>query len=176
VKAKLAAIAILQVCPPVAEQHEQLEGQTMKQTKPRSGEWVIVCDGRKAFILQNEGDDKFINLRSREVYEHADPPTRALGTDTPGRAHPSVGTARSAMEQTDWHDASERVFLEKLARRLDAALMDGETTAFIVIAAPRALGMIRSAYTPAVNRAVRAEISRDYVKMPVHEIEKTFSD
>jgi protein required for attachment to host cells len=45
-----------------------------------------------------------------------------------------------------------------------------------VIAAPRALGMIRSAYTPAVNRAVRAEIRRDYVKMPVHEIEKTFSD
>jgi protein required for attachment to host cells len=113
---------------------------------------------------------------NQQVYEHADPPTRALGTDTPGRAHPSVGTARSAMEQTDWHDASERVFLEKLARRLDAALTDGETTAFIVIAAPRALGMIRSAYTPAVNRAVRAEISRDYVKMPVHEIEKTFSD
>jgi len=95
----------------VAEQHEQLEGQTMKQTKPRSGEWVIVCGGRKAFILQNEGDDKFINLRSREVYEHADPATRTLGTDTPGRAHPSVGTARSAMEQMDWHDASERIFL-----------------------------------------------------------------
>ena len=93
----------------------------MDQTRPRSGQWVIVCDGRKAFILQNEGDDKFINLRSREVYEHADPPTRALGTDTPGRAHPSVGSARSAMEQADWHDASERVFLEKLARRLDAA-------------------------------------------------------
>ena len=40
---------------------------------------MIVCDGRKAFILQNEGDDKFINLRSREVYEHTDPPTRRPG-------------------------------------------------------------------------------------------------
>ena len=58
----------------------------MKQAGPRSGEWVIVCDGRKALILENAGDDKFINLRSKEVHEHADPPTREQGTDTPGRA------------------------------------------------------------------------------------------
>jgi len=88
----------------------------MKQTRPRSGEWVIVCDGRKALILENVGDDKFINLRTKEVHEHADPPTHRLGTDTPGRTHPSVGTARSAIEQVDWHDASERAFLEKLRR------------------------------------------------------------
>jgi len=125
----------------------------MKQTRPRSGEWVIVCDGRKALILENVGDDKFINLRTKEVHEHADPPTHRLGTD-----------------------ASERVFLEKLVQRFDIALTGGETKAFIVIAAPRALGMLRSAYTPAVRRAIKAEIGRDYVKMPVHEIEKTFMD
>ena len=146
----------------------------MKQAAPRSGEWVIVCDGRKALILENAGDDKFINLRSKEVHEHADPPTREQGTDTPGRAHPSVGTARSAMEQVDWHDASERAFLEKLAQRLDDALAAGETSGFIVIAAPRALGMIRPAYTPAVRRAVKAEIGKDYVKTPIHIIEKVF--
>ena len=28
----------------------------MKQAAPRSGEWVIVCDGRKALILENAGD------------------------------------------------------------------------------------------------------------------------
>ena len=147
----------------------------MKQAAPRSGEWVIVCDGRKALILENAGDDKFINLRSKEVHEHVDPSTHSLGTDTPGRTHSSVGTARSAMEQVDWHDASERAFLEKLAQRLDAALRGGETTAFIVIAAPRALGILRSAYTPAVHRATRAEIGKDYVKMPIYEIEKTFA-
>ena len=101
----------------------------MKQTRPRSGEWVIVCDGRKALILENAGDDKFINLRRKEVHEHADPSTHALGTD-----------------------AAERAFLEKLAQRLDAALAGRETTAFIVIAAPRALGMLRSAYTPGPSR------------------------
>jgi protein required for attachment to host cells len=148
----------------------------MKQTRPRSDEWVVVCDGRKALILENVGDDKFINLRNKEVHEHADPPTHALGTDTPGRTHPSIGTARSAMEQVDWHDASERAFLEKLVQRLDVALTAEETKAFVVIAAPRALGMLRSAYSPAVRRAIKAEIGKDYVKMPIHEIEKTFMD
>ena len=147
----------------------------MKQAALLSGEWVVVCDGRKALILENAGDDKFINLRSKEVHEHADPSTHAQGTDTPGRTHPSMGTARNAMEQVDWHDASERPFLQKLALRLDDALSRGETNAFIVIAAPRALGMIRPAYTPAVRRAVKAEIGKDYVKMPIYEIEKTFT-
>lgn len=64
------------------------------------------------------------------------------------------------MEQVDWHDASERAFLQKLAQRLDDALAGGETNAFIVIAAPRALGMIRPAYTPAVRRLPRGQ-SRD---------------
>ena len=103
----------------------------MKQAALLSGEWVVVCDGRKALILENAGDNKFINLRSKEVYEHADPPTHAQGTDTPGRTHPSMGTARSAMEQVDWHDASERAFLQKLALRLADALSRGETNAFI---------------------------------------------
>lgn len=94
----------------------------MKQAALLSGEWVVVCDGRKALILENAGDNKFINLRSKEVHEHADPSTHAQGTDTPGRTHPSMGTARSAMEQVDWHDASERAFLQKLALRLDDAL------------------------------------------------------
>jgi protein required for attachment to host cells len=36
--------------------------------------------------------------------------------------------------------------------------------------------MLRSSYTPAVNRAIRTEMGKDYVKMPVHEIERTFID
>ena len=79
------------------------------------------------------------------------------------------------MEQVDWHDASERAFLQKLELCLDDAPARGETSAFIVIATPRALGKIRPAYTPAVRRAVKAEIGKDYVRIPIYEIEKTFT-
>jgi protein required for attachment to host cells len=42
----------------------------------------------------------------------------------------------------------------------------------IVVAPPRALGMIRPAYSQSLKGAVRAEVDKDFVKMPVHEIEK----
>jgi len=42
----------------------------------------------------------------------------------------------------------------------------------IVVASPRALGVLRPAYSHALKAAVRAEVHKDLVKMPVHEIEK----
>jgi protein required for attachment to host cells len=141
----------------------------------RNGEWVVVCDGAKALILENAGDLKFPNLKTLEVFEQKDLPTRDLGTDQPGRTNASVGTIRSAMEQTDWHDQAERAFLTQLAQRLDAAVSAGKTKSLIVVAPPRALGMLRPAYSHALRGAVRAELDKDLVKMPVHEIEKRLS-
>ena len=137
-----------------------------------SGEWVVVCDGAKALMLENVGDTKFPNLKTVEVFEQEDKPTREIGTDAPGRSHSSVGHGRSAMEQTDWHDQAEQEFLTKVADRLDAALGAGKTRSMIVVAPPRALGMLRPVYSNALKGAVRAELDKDYVKMPVHEIEK----
>ena len=46
------------------------------------------------------------------------------------------------------------------------------TTGLTMVASPRALGMIRSDYSVAVRKALRGELDKDLVKMPVHEIEK----
>ena len=141
----------------------------------RSGEWIVVCDGAKALVLENTGDAKFPNLKTVEVFEQKEPPTRELGTDAPGRAMGSVGSVRSAVEQTDWHDQAEKAFLTELAAHLDAALTAGRTRSLVVVAAPRALGMIRSAYSQGLRGAVRAELDKDLVKLPVYEIEKRLS-
>ncbi|HYC18198.1 MAG TPA: host attachment protein [Pseudolabrys sp.] len=138
----------------------------------RHGEWVVVCDGAKALVLENAGDMKFPNLKTVEVFEQKDLPTHLLGTDVPGRTNSSVGRNRSAYEQTDWHDQAEQTFLTHLAQRLDAAVAVGKTKSMIVVASPRALGMIRPAYSHALKSAVRVEVHKDLVKMPVHEIER----
>jgi protein required for attachment to host cells len=144
----------------------------MATMKIGTGEWIVVCDGRKAIILENVGDRLAPTLQTKEVLEHTDATTRAQGTDSPGRVHASMGHARSSVEQTDWHDEAERSFLKGVADRLDIAIMSGETTTLNVVAAPRALGMIRHAYSPAVRKALKVELDRDLVKLPVHEIEK----
>jgi len=138
----------------------------------RHGEWVVVCDGAKALILENSGDIRLPNLKTVRVFEQKDPATHELGTDAPGRVINSVGSTRSSVEQTDWHDQMERAFLAQLAQHLDAAISSGKAKSLIMVAPPRALGMIRSAYSNALKDAVRAEVDKDLVKMPVHEIEK----
>jgi protein required for attachment to host cells len=135
-------------------------------------DWVVVCDGRKALILENLGDERSPNLRMKEVREHPDPSTHVQGVEPPGRVQPSVGTARSAVEQTDWHDRAERQFLNALAHDLNAAVTQGTVKKLIVVAAPRSLGMLRQAFSPSVRHALAAEIDKDWVKMPIYEIEK----
>jgi protein required for attachment to host cells len=144
----------------------------MQKLRIRQGDWVVVCDGKKALVLENIGDEKFLNLKTREVREHADLKTHELGTDQPGRSFSSVGTGRSAVEQTDWHAQEEDRFLQKLAAHLDAAVNAGQTKSLIMVAPPRALGVLRQAYSHNLRAAVRAEIDKDFVKLPVHEIEK----
>lgn len=147
---------------------------TADKTKMKvgTGDWIVVCDGRKAFILENAGDKVFPNLKTKEAFEHADLSTRALGTDAPGRTHQSVGRGGSAVEQTDWHDEAERAFLVSLADRLDTAVTTGETKKLNIVASPRALGMIRQAYSPAVRKALQSELGKDLVKLPLDQIEK----
>ena len=144
----------------------------MTEIRIRAGEWVVVCDGAKALILENAGDATFPNLKTREVHEQPDRSTHEIGTDTPGRAFNSVGGGRSAVEQTDFHDQSEQRFLTDLAKRLEAAVTAGEMKSLILIAPPRALGVLRQAASGNLRHAIRVEIDKDYVKLPVHEIEK----
>ncbi len=42
----------------------------MDKIKIGTGDWIVVCDGRKALILENLGDRMFPNLHTKEVHEH----------------------------------------------------------------------------------------------------------
>lgn len=143
-----------------------------KSVKISQDEWVVVCDGSKALFLQNAGDSKFPNLQTREVLEQKVLATSEIGTDAPGRSHSSVGYGRSAVEQTDFHTQQEEEFLRSIIAKLDTAVQAGHIKSVILVAPPRAIGVLRQGYTHALKQAVREEVQKDYVKMPVYEIEK----
>jgi protein required for attachment to host cells len=144
----------------------------MSKLRIGQGEWVVVCDGAKALVLENVGDAKFPNLKTKEVYEQDDPKTSEQGTDAPGRSINSVDGRRSAVEQTDWHTQAEERFLRKLVAHLDAAVNAGKAKSLILVAPPRALGVLRQVYSHNLKSVLHAEIDKDFVKLPVHEIEK----
>jgi protein required for attachment to host cells len=144
----------------------------MAELKLDKGGWVVVCDGAKALVLENTGGRMRPNLQTREVFDQPDAKSSELGTDKPGRSFNSVGSARSAVEQVDWHEQEEQRFLKRLAEHLDRAVLAGETRSLIVAAPPRALGVLRGAFTAHVRQAVEAEVEKDLVKMPVEQIER----
>ncbi len=144
----------------------------MNNLKLDTGAWVVVCDGAKALVLENSGDKEYPDLRIRDVFSHENPSTAEQGTDRPGRSHSSVGPGRSAVGQTDWHNQAEAKFLKEIAGKLHLAVHGGETKELVIVAPPRALGMIREHYTPAIRQALLREIDKDLVKMPADEIEK----
>jgi protein required for attachment to host cells len=142
----------------------------MAELKIDQGAWILVCDGAKALVLQNAGNRAKPRLVTREVYEQNDRKTREIGTDKPGRSFSSVGEGRSAYDHTDFHEQEEHRFLAQLAERLHKAVLGGEMQALIVVAPPRAIGVLRREFSNHVRGTVRAEVERDYVKMPVDEI------
>ncbi len=148
----------------------------MSGLKIATGAWVVVCDGKKALICANAGDEKFINLKVVEEHTQKNPPTREQGAERPGRVYQSVGNAHSAVGQTDWHDEAEREFLKAMAERINEAVMAGEVTALVLAAPPRALGMIRPMLSPQTVKAIHAELDKDYVALPVYEIEKRLTE
>lgn len=134
--------------------------------------WVLVCDGRKALLGENEGDSDAPNLAVRETFEHPDPPTHDLGTDEPGRVFAGTGERRSAIEPTDFHALAEEEFLRHVAAELNRYVSDGRIGSLILVAPPRALGTLRPLLSPATRKIIGHEFEKDYVRMPLYEVER----
>jgi protein required for attachment to host cells len=137
--------------------------------------FVMVADGKKSLFFRNEGDGDFPQLIVERKDGHADPRDRDLKSDEPGRAFSSVGTARSAYEEADFHQLEEERFAAETAEMLKARALRREYDCLIVVAPPRTLGVLRKHYHKEVEKRLAAEIAKDLTGHPVAEIEKILS-
>jgi len=134
--------------------------------------WVVVCDGVKALTLRNDGDAELLNLTLVDSHFQPAPPTSALGSDRPGRAFQSHGFNRSAEDETDLHAQMEAAFLSEVAERLDKAVRKHAIKSLVLVAPPKALGLLRKRLSPAVLAVVAAEVAKDLARLSTPEIEK----
>lgn len=133
--------------------------------------WLLVCDAKKALLLQNAGDDAFPKLETRHVMEHAVHRAQDIGTDAPGRTFSGAGGRRSSVDEGDLHLEEERRFLRTVVEELARRVEGGEIRRLILVAPPRALGLLRELENAHLKRATVAELPHDYVKLPLYEIE-----
>ncbi len=141
---------------------------------PKNG-WVFVCDGMRALMLRNDGDINVPVLTTVGSFTESHPPTRQLGSDRPGRVFQSNGTARSAKGDADLHDEEETAFLKRMAEEMAKVVKSHDVTSLVVVAPPRALGVLRTSFAAPVKSVVTAEIAKDLTKMPTGEIAQYLS-
>ncbi|MBN8991349.1 MAG: host attachment protein [Rhizobiales bacterium] len=133
---------------------------------------VLVGDGQKALFLRNKGTAHQVKLAVEHVLERDNPPTREQGSDRPGRSSASVGAARSAMEETDWHDIAEERFAGELAEALYRYNHANLFEKLVLIAPPKVLGNLRKSLHAEVIARVTGEIPKELTSHPVAEIER----
>ncbi len=134
------------------------------------GAFVLVCDGAKALLLHNSGDAELLDLKVEKVMEQENPKTSEQMSDHEGRVF--HGSHRSPTDKTDIHDMNEERFARNVAAMLAERLSDPRFERLFVVAAPRTLAVLRKKMNPQVAGRILAEIDKDLVRRPVHEIER----
>ena len=131
---------------------------------------IFVGDGRKALFLRNDGDGKFPNLKTEQVFTEENPSSHEQGTDKPGSTF-AFAARRSKMGETDWHHLEEHRFVERVATALEHVVRSRAVPALVIAAPPRTLADLRRADADVKKRIV-AEIGKDLTNHPVGEIAK----
>ena len=137
--------------------------------------WVLVGDGRRALVFQNEGSPDKPKLVVQKVFEApANPSNAAQGTERPGRVVSSGegGSRRSTVEPTDWHEIAEARFARDVAAGLAEAARAGRFDRLAVVAPPKTLAELRDAFDDPVKKRIIGEIDKTLTKHPVAEIER----
>lgn len=133
--------------------------------------WVVVCDRAKALVLQNAGDAEILNLQVRQAFEQRDEPDRELGADKPGRSHQPDGVGGSAVEETSWHEQAEEDFLKQVAAKIDGLVHDDGARRVVLVAPPKALGVLRRSLSADAQAVITAEVAKDLTNIPIDQIE-----
>lgn len=138
--------------------------------KLKTGTWVVVADGGRGLLLVNIGTAMQPELKTRQVWDNANPRTSEQGRDKPPRAFAPSGTRRAAHEPADIHAENEDRFIDSIVEGLEADAANGLFRQIAVFAPPGALGRFRKSASDDLARRVIAWIDKDLTKQPVPEI------
>ena len=126
-------------------------------------EWALVADAQRCRILERRIPLGRWQERTEEAVEVANPPSRELGTERPGRTHESSGTARHAIEpKTDPHRQAKQDFARLLADRLEARAAKFDR--LLLVAPPAFLGDLREALGEAARRRLAGTLDKDLTR------------
>jgi protein required for attachment to host cells len=152
---------------------EEARYSSLKAKEPvmllAKGVWVVVADGEKALIFENQGNLRSPNLKLIER-EEADMVMPGADTDRPGRLPDPGPGQRSAMEQPDYGRLIAERFVGELLAQLKQFAAKGRFDKLVLVAPPQVLGAMRAEMDPPMQARVLAEVPKTLTRHPAAKI------
>ena len=139
----------------------------MKPTKT----WVLIADGARARVLMNTGPGQGLHPVEGLVFHGDHAATHDIVDDREGRTFSSHGPGHSSIEaRSDPHRDLKTKFAHQLAGILARGLEEKAYDRLVIVAAPSALGDLRTAISDHVRATVVGEVNQDLTKLPNNEV------
>lgn len=141
----------------------------------RKTTWIVIVDGGRGHIVRRREDAQGFEIVAHFKSPEAHLPSRALGSDRPGRVRESssANAAHHAVEpREDPHQALKAAFIDKVAEHLNRAEGSGAFDQLVLIAPPRRLGELRDHLGARTAAKVAASFGKDLTKLPLAELEQ----
>jgi protein required for attachment to host cells len=136
------------------------------------GALVLVADGKKMLFLRNHGDRGMIDLRTESHEERPDPMDRDIKSDAPGTVQQSFGSGRSTYEEADFKQIGEDRWAAEAAEELNKRALRNDFEALVVVAPPKALGVLRRKLHKQAERRIVLTINKEMTDRPIPDIEE----
>ena len=136
------------------------------------GALVLVADGKKLLFLRNRGDEGMIDLRTESHDHRDDRKDSEIKTDAPGTQGQSAGYGRPAMDETDFHQQEEDRWVKDAAEELKRRALRNDFDSLVVIAPPKALGVLRKELHKEVERRIILTVNKEMTDRPIPDIEE----
>lgn len=136
--------------------------------------WVLVGDGAHARVYANDGPGRGLyRPLGRDFAVELPHDVRDVVADRPGRMiNPGRGGPQTRSPRTDPKKHLEEEFLREVASELDGAAEEKRYHRLVLVAPPKALGMLRSALGSHASALLAKELDKDLVKLTERELEQ----
>ena len=139
--------------------------------------WILLAGGSHAQIMQNDGPGRGVSAVDGALWDQHLAKNQDINADRPGRSFDRMGEQRHGMEPTsDPKRLQESAFLNKVCGYLGEAEQAGRFDRLVLVAEPRALGMLRKQLGNGPKGKIYAEFDKDLTRVPPKELPERLKD
>lgn len=129
---------------------------------------LVVADGRKARVFEEARRGGALHERAEWLSEL--PPFSVGEAGSPGRVYDRFGHAGHGVTSQSPHDKAEHEFLAGLVEQLDWIMREQEFDDLVLIAAPKALGVLREVLPKGLVHKLKGSDAHDRLAASIEDL------